>query len=136
MYPVEEILAAAADLRRSRRAAATARRRRERTEATLPSLAEAERRARDLADLAAAVTHVIDGVPLSVVADSRNPEAIVINNLFDRRRWASYLPHRGGFRLFPSRFGDYGSTPHADFDDAGAAEAAAIRFVIHGEIHG
>jgi hypothetical protein len=100
----------------------------------LPVLAAAERRARDLAELATQVSHVIHGVPVQVAIDPRNPATIVINNLADRRRWASYTPRGTGFRLFPSHFGDYGNTPYTDFDDAGAAENAAIDFVLHGRL--
>lgn len=133
-YPVEEILAAAADLRRARRRAADSHRRRLRSEAQMTNLIIEERRSRDLADLAASVTHVIDQVPLQVVAEPRDRSVIVIRNLVDRRRWASYRPHKEGFRVFPSHFGDCGTTPYVDVQDAGAAEDVAIEFVLRGRL--
>jgi hypothetical protein len=130
-YSREEILAAAANLRRTKRAARAAALRRARTEARLPDLHEAERRARDLAALGERMTHVISGVPIEIVAGTwHDPDAVEVCNLVDRRRWATYVARGVGYRLFPHRFGDCGSTPYVDLPDVDAAQQAAIDWVL------
>ena len=130
-YSREEILAAAANLRRTKRAARAAALRRARTEARLPDLYEAERRARDLAALGERMTHVIDGVPIEIVAGTwHDPDAVEVSNLVNRRRWATYVARGEGYRLFPHRWGDTGSTPYVDLPDVDAAQQAAIDWVL------
>jgi hypothetical protein len=130
-YSGEEILAAAANLRRTKRAARAAALRRARTEARLPDLHEAERRARDLAALGSRLTHVIDGVPIEIVAGTwHDPDAVEVSNLVDRRRWATYVARGSGYRLYPHSWGDCGSTPYVDLPDGDTAQRAAIDWVL------
>ena len=129
-FESEEIIAAAANPARSRQRARTLTRRHKRTQLRLDEQRRAAHHADGLAELAARVTHIIDGVPLEIVAGSREDGAIEIHNLADRTRWAIYAPRGAVYRLFPARYGDCGMTPTSDFDCPGKAEGAAIDWVL------
>jgi hypothetical protein len=93
-------------------------------------LADETRRAHRIAELAARMTHCIDGAPLEICVASDNPETIEFRHLLDASRWAVYTPAQGRFRLWRRASGDLNATAGEDFDHADEAEAAALAWIL------
>jgi hypothetical protein len=92
---------------------------------------ERAREAREIADLAARVSMVVDETPIELSSTGLGATRTYrVVNLTDERRWSTHVPWHGGWRVWLRRFGDYGNADPIDVPEEEAAVAMGIDWVL------